>query len=344
MLVAAGLSIIAALAQEQYALQMKFAAGEQWPTHITVTGVGMLTVAGPGGPNQSSDLWMNAEIDLSQEVKSVDERGTAEIATRLEAVDAEMQFMGMRQNIVVTDGQFQIMVNDQIVFDSLDPDQAKENPMVAFLGQAFILKQDTTGKIVGLPQIELMLKMMMPDSDLKTAIEQSTGPLPPGPVKLGDTWEERQVWPYAVPEGTERPVFVTRHTFAELADMAGHQCAKIASASNLNIADVATSMPMLMMGGGGAQGPGQMSIVLNKMTMDLTGTQYFDIERGLSLKADATLTLNMAMQQKIKLPEQPPQPQPEGEQDAEAPEMPREIDIAVSIEDLIIDIAVEVGQ
>ncbi|MGD8240980.1 MAG: hypothetical protein PVH68_20680, partial [Armatimonadota bacterium] len=206
MLAVVVLSVVPAVAQDQYALQMKYTVGEQRPMRVMLTGIGSLAVDAPGAPNKPSDLWMNATVELSQETKAVDARGVADVEWRLGSLDAELQVMGMRQHFTVEDGHLQMMVNDQLVFDSLDPEQAKQNPMFALLGQGFLIKQDATGKVVGMPQFELLLAMAMPGTDLKAAFEQSTGPLPPGPVRVGDTWEERQVWPYGVPEGMERPV------------------------------------------------------------------------------------------------------------------------------------------
>lgn len=334
-----GLLSAPGIAQEQFALQMKYTAGEQRPMRVTFTGIGTLTIEGPGAPNQPTDLWMNGDIELAQEIKSVDERGTGDIEMKLTKFDAQVQFMGMRQDIVVEDDRVLVMMNDKVVFDSLDPEQAKKNPMLELIGQGFIVRQDRTGKIVGLPQLELILKMMLPDSDFQGAMERSTGPLPAGLVKVGDTWEERQVWPYGAPEGEEPPAFVTLHKFAEVVNVAGHKCAKITSTSNINLADVSLPMPTLMPGMGG-QGPTQMSLVINKMVMDLASTGHFDIERGVPLSADSALTLNMEMTQRIKLP---PPPQ-EGQQEAEGPEEPQEVEITVSIEDFAIDIAMELAQ
>jgi hypothetical protein len=336
---------VPATAQEQYALQMKYVPGDQHIMHVNMTGVGTLMVEAPGAPNTPSDLWMNADVEIAQEINSVDERGTAQTAFTLKKLDAEIQVMGMRQVFTVEDGHMVMSVNDQVVLDSLDPEQTKKNPMLAMLGQSFIIQMDRTGKVIGMPQFELVIQMMMPGTDLRAAFEKSTGPLPPGPVKIGDTWEERQVWPYGAPEGQEPPTFTTLHTFSELADVAGHQCANIASTSNIDITDVELPVPtMMMMPGTGVQ---DMRMVINKMVMDMAGDQNFDIERGLALNANGTITLNLDMTQWMKV--QMPQPKAEkaaateGEAQAAEPEL-QEIEVHISIEDLFMDVAMELAQ
>ncbi len=338
---------VPAAAQEQFALQMKYVPGDRHIMHVTVTGVGTFMVQAPGAPNQPSDLWMNADVEIAQEIKSVDERGTAQTEVTLNKLDAEIQFMGMRQTVIVEDGHLVATMNDQVVLDSLDPEQAKKNPMLAMIGQGFILQMDRTGKMVGMPQFELLLKMMMPDADIRAAMERSTGPLPPGPVKVGDTWEERQVWPYGAPEGQEPPTFVTLHKFAELVDVAGHQCARITSTSNIDIADVALPVPTVMPPGAGAVQ--DMRMVINKMVVDITGGQHFDIGRGLTLNADGTVTLDLDMTQWMKVPKQQPEEQQpaaaEGEQAEPGDEAElQEIEVHISIEDLVMDFAMELAQ
>ncbi len=346
-----------ATAQEQFALQMKYVPGDEHVLHVNMTGVGSVMVEALGMPNQPTDLWMNVDVEIAQEINSVDERGTAQAEFTLKKLDAEIQVMGMRQVFTVEDGHMVMTMNDKVVLDSSDPEQTKNNPMLAMLGQSFIIQMDRTGKTIGMPQFELMIAMMMPGTDLRAAFEKSTGPLPPGPVKMGDTWEERQVWPYGAPEGEEPPTFITHHTFSELADVAGHQCAKILSTSNVDLIDVTLPVPTMMMPGMGAGGVMDMRMVLNKMVIDMAGEQNFDIERGLALNGTGTITLNMDMTQWMKMAIA--QPKAEGaapaegqEQGAEQveevedvaePEL-QEIEVNIKIEDLFLDIAMELAQ
>jgi hypothetical protein len=346
-----------AVAPEQYALQMKYAVGEQRSMRVMLTAIGSLAAGPPGDLGEPSDLWMNGTAELSQEVKAVDTGGTADVEWRLGSLDAEVQLMGMRQHYAVEDGHLQMMVNDQLVFDSLDPAQAKNNPMLALLGQGVIVRQDRTGKVVGMPQFELLLAMMMPEADLKEAFEQGTGPLPPGPVKVGDTWEERQVWPYGIPEGTERPVFITRHTFEGLEPMGGRECAKIASASSIDMRDVRMDPPMFALGSqpGGAQ---TLGATINAVVVDTIATHYFDIERGTTLKWDSSVTVSVDLTQRVPVPKEQAEaleedgvapPEEEEQEEAGPAETPdaeeiQEIEVGMKIEDLVIDIGVEVGQ
>ncbi|MGD8238518.1 MAG: hypothetical protein PVH68_08210, partial [Armatimonadota bacterium] len=268
--VAAGLLATPVLAQEQYALQMEYVAGEQSVTGITFTGIGTISLDLPGGPAEPGDLWINGRLDLREEVTSVDDGGVAEVEWTLGALTTEYQMLGMTLKITLEEGQVQVLMNDRVVFDSLDAEQAKRNPILALIGQGLTVRADTTGRIVGMPQLELLLKAMMPDSDLTGTLQQGTGPLPPAPVRVGDTWEERHVWPYGVPEDTERPVFITRHTFEALEPVGGHECARIPWAGRADVENEGMALPAFV--GPLLGGARPLGITVNALSGDWAGT------------------------------------------------------------------------
>ncbi|MFQ6133655.1 MAG: hypothetical protein ACE5R4_16560 [Armatimonadota bacterium] len=288
------LAVGALAAQEKIALQQKFKPGLELLYAFTMTGVGGMDIRGPGAPQGATDYFIDMGIDIRQKHRSVDENGVGEIELSLDRMQMNQQMAGMDQAIELEDGQLRVLVNGEVMFDTADPEAGQDNPLALLVGQSLVLRIDPTGKLVGLPQLPLLKKLVpgIGDIDVEKLLEMGKGDLPPEPVAVGETWEVDQPIPFiTTAEGTP-PVQKTVCKLEGLEQVLGRNCARITSTTELDAAGTSMPMPSPMpMGPANAK----VSIDMRGMEFNFMQTRWFDYENGIDVK----LTMDMEMSMDI---------------------------------------------
>jgi len=301
LLAAGGLS-----AQDKIPLRVKFAPGQELRYSMTMTGVGGLAIAGPGAPAAPGDMFMDMALDLRQKTRSVDEAGVGEVEMLLDSLRSTVQMLGFEQAMELTEGHLRILLNDEVLFDSAQAQPGEANPLAALLGQGIIMRIDPTGKLVGLPQVELLKGLVpgMADLDIDKLLAMGKGDLPSEAVAVGDTWEVVQSIPFVKVEGNEPPAVKTTYKLEKLEQVQGRQCAKIAGTTEMHVTGMAfPPLPMLM---GPVQGKTTMDV--REMGFKVQQTRWFDYENGLDVKTTWDMSMNMDFHQTMEF-EQEGKPQ-----------------------------------
>ncbi|MFQ6097402.1 MAG: hypothetical protein ACE5O2_06690 [Armatimonadota bacterium] len=301
---------VPALAQKTYTLERKYKVGDVALYEVVATGAGAMEMelavpegqqappAPPGG-----DIWVDAKVEMLQEVKAVDEQGVGEIVLRLPSIDLSMQMFGMSQDINVQDDHVRITVNGQVMFDSAAAGQNKQMAQVfSILQDGIVMKMDKRGRTVEMPGME-MLKAMMPQGmDFKAAMNMSTGDLPDHPVKVGDTWEQVQAIPMPLPEGKGLPEFVTKYTLEAIETVRGIECAKVAMNMDASLAEpVKMSLSPGMVTGAQIPPGTAVDITIEKLDVALTGNQHIALATGMLESSTMNLKITQHLRQKMKI-------------------------------------------
>jgi len=263
-LVMAGLTaMVAASAQEEVTLQHRFDLGQQMEYRITGTIGGGMQVEGGQQPMGMpvGDMQMNFETGVVAEVDAIG-RDFAELAIRLQGINADMNMAGMGANFQLNEEGGGVYVGGQQVVDFAQEIAGMPggvNPLQEIFHFPFLVRLDQSGKLKGLPQIDLV-KLFLPQLKLDEMMDISTGYLPTRPVKVGDTWVQVIALPLPFPdlEGNPQGEVSYDYRLAALEQQGDSLVATINMTGHIEIGDITDLGKLLgpmFGGGGGMPGP-----------------------------------------------------------------------------------------
>jgi hypothetical protein len=325
-----------AVAQQAYTLERKYKAGDVQTYQVTATGAGTMSVTSNAPEGQQGvammppgDLWVDVKLDMSQEVKSVDPEGVAEIVLRFPSLDASVQFPGMSQDITVQQDHVRLSMNGQVVFDSAAQANQPMAQVFGFLTEGIVMKTDKRGRVLDLPQLGMLANMMPQGFDMKSALSMSTGDLPDHPVRVGDTWDQTQAMPFAGAEGKEAPKLITHYKLEGIESVHGRECAKIHMSMDSGI-DTPWKMNMPSGAMLGAPGPAPGGeVTLEKLAANVDGTHYVELATGLPVTTKMKVKLDEHIRQKMTVQQ--------GDQK-------QDLDFTVKLEGLDLDVEMNLAQ
>lgn len=225
----------------------------QWKSgtteHFDMSQTSVSLVKSPDGANQAQTTQIhNSKVRLN--IESVSDAGLADARWTVETVRIEMREV----------------IGEPMILDSENPEHRQDpnaGPLFAMIGKTISFKVDPAGKVSDVSGVEVVLEELIArykgepngeaiidslrqgfsDAAMTQQINQTLNILPPGPVKVGDSWEKVGEVPVPVVglvRTTENATLVAIH------EVSGARQAEIRTKSIMKPVAQAEDAPMKM--------------------------------------------------------------------------------------------------
>ncbi|MCX7918100.1 MAG: hypothetical protein N3A72_00550 [bacterium] len=185
--------LVGAYAQEKaVVLEYNYQVGEVMKYQMTGKGNGTMNISGLENQRfgmftaSSMPITLNLQGYIIMSTKNVDTSGTAELEMMFDKLIENMEFMGQRIVITINSGEFEMSVNNQLMFSS----KSATKPF-PFLGQPISMKVTKTGQMLefsGMEQLKELMPGLSRGFDFNDMTKNMPPVLPEHPVNVGEVW------------------------------------------------------------------------------------------------------------------------------------------------------------
>ncbi|MDD5557444.1 MAG: hypothetical protein PHN82_09360 [bacterium] len=270
----AALALSGACARRTVAVEYRLEKGEELRYSMKTRGDGVTRMPALTERQQATEVPSKIEMDLVWRMKVTDRdaRGVATIEALFETFALEMESGGMRIRVEADESGARLVQGETVMQDAPGLEELKDafrNPSVVTMDKrGRILSIDAPGGAGAL----------MPHTDLNAFLKESQFVIPEGPIAIGRSWRESRDLPVGealrLPEGKEIRLD-TRYTLAGVVTRAGREWAEIAVDGKAEAKALEAELPQA----------GRMKIVFDRLLQAVSGTVYFDLERGCVAEA-----------------------------------------------------------
>jgi hypothetical protein len=276
-------------------IENRYVKGEELRYRLTSTAEGKVTMAGIEGQKPVAEIPTKMEMELAYRmaVKETDAQGNADIETVFEKFNMLMESGGMKMRMEADDKGARLFQGDTVVKDAPGLEDLKrlfKNPTA--------MKMDKRGKLISMNEPG-GVGGLFPHMDLYGFLKGNQAVLPEGPVAVGQSWNEKRSASLGentgikLPEGKE-PRIDIRYTLAALVNRGGRHCAEIKVKGTMDVKNLEIGLPQ-----GGGAGPGGKA-VFERLRQNMTGTIYFDLQKGCAVGAHTDSESEQHMSRTVK--------------------------------------------
>ncbi|MFQ6097627.1 MAG: hypothetical protein ACE5O2_07860, partial [Armatimonadota bacterium] len=229
------------LGQGPVLLQQKFPLGQEVAYRLVATGMASIQRDAPEGVGfPAGDLQLDVSAEYTRRVEALGE-GWAELAVRLQRASLKADLLAgpfqMQFTLALPEGDMRVLFNGVPAPQEEKPEDIE--PLLALIRMPLLVRMDPSGRVVRLPQLDI-LSLMAPSLDFAAMQAGSTGFLPTEPVSVGDTWQQKQALPIALPapDGTRQRELVIDYVLKELTKKDGRDVAHITVSGKFALGDM----------------------------------------------------------------------------------------------------------
>lgn len=305
---AAGTGLVRAQEDAGVKLQYRWKPGQEFRYRMTADGTITTKIEGlpegaAGAPIAAGGFPMELQMamEMTQRINSVAPDGTATVSQQLQTMNMTNKVMGQQMVAKFEGGKFRMLMNGQPM--QVPPGQGAGAPEQ--MGKPIEMKLSPRGQVLGLEGAgHEALRRMLQGSQLGQVFGAGTMGLgmlvlPEGPVKAGESWEDRQLlrlpvpaMPGGPPNGVELNYRV-KNTLTRIEPAAGG-AGRVAVITT----DAEATMPETKIQAPAKANPPEagLAMTMKEFKQTVNGAVRFDPDAGVLRDGDYKVNLSMKME------------------------------------------------
>lgn len=284
--------LLCACGRRTVILENRFSRGQELRYRMATRGEGTTSITGLPGQTGASEspFKMDMELTYRTTVKDINAKGEAELEIRFENFTSLNESGRMTIRLEADEKGARFIAGDTVSKDAPGLDGLK-----ALFKNPTVLTMDRRGRVLSLAQPG-GVGMLLPNTDLSSMLKQGQFLLPEGPVRIGSSWKEKKEILAAQGAGGMAPAPDTvkldiTYTLAGIVPREGRRCAEIRLRGEITTKNIAMEMPQ-------EEGV-QMQTTFDRLQEKVSGSIYFDPERGCLVEMHLDLEQEMAMTSRL---------------------------------------------